>query len=517
MHSIVSFITGIAIAIGGFFGFTKQAEVPLIEKPALAVERVIERSFDEQMQNEIKAYIDRSLQDREILGAISPIAGNTYNLSGGGVTSSATSLTLQSLTLKQTGQLLVTSDIASTTGIFYITLEPGNNSRQEIVSCTTVAQNTGGTATLSGCIRGLSPIGPYTASTTLQFGHGGGTQVIFSDPPQLFNLYAAKANREVISGLWSFSSTTPPRYDQPPNLHSTGSVVATTSEFASVAYVNATGAGANVSASETVRGEVEIATRTEVASTTATGGTGAIVVIPASAATSSPQNSITDTSTTSGNTYVVVTQDNGRIHPNFVATTSAYNWTGAHTFTQINSVGTSSLATTTFHTPIAVRAIIATSTNASGFGTTTPTGQVSIEMGTHSYPFWIGDTGTTSPALVLTGQGRLGIGTSSPLATTTVNGHIQFGGNKPSLSSCGTAPFVVGNDVVGRITVGTGVTTACTLTFASTWTNPPACFVLSKSTTNAITSVSTITTSLTIGFTADADSDDFSYFCAGFE
>lgn len=128
-----------------------------------------------------------------------PIAGSTYNLAGNGVSSTGNSVTLSSFTIKQTGQIIRDSDMSDT---FYLTIEPGNPTRQEIVSCTTVTQNANNTATLGNCSRGLSPITPYTASTTLRLPHAGGVPVIFSDAPQLFNSYPAKENNEVITGYW---------------------------------------------------------------------------------------------------------------------------------------------------------------------------------------------------------------------------------------------------------------------------------------------------------------------------
>ena len=184
MQTILTIISSIAIFIAGIFGINNhqqdidklKEEKQLIETPAPQI----------------------------ILGSdvTLPIAGMIYYLSGSGISSSATSLTLTSLTIPQTGQKIVDSDLSDT---FYLTIEPGNRTRQEIVSCTTVTQNAAGTATLSGCLRGLSPITPYTASTTLQFSHGGGTTVIFSDAPQLFNTYTAKDNDETITGVWSFN------------------------------------------------------------------------------------------------------------------------------------------------------------------------------------------------------------------------------------------------------------------------------------------------------------------------
>lgn len=144
------------------------------------------------------------------LGSTLNLAGSTYNLAGNGITSSASSITLQSLTVTQTGALITDAMLSDT---FYITLEPGSKTKQEIVSCTTVAQNAGGTATLSGCTRGLLPFTPYTASTTYAFVHAGGSQVIFSDPPQLFNQYLAKANTESVTGQYTYASTSPILYD----------------------------------------------------------------------------------------------------------------------------------------------------------------------------------------------------------------------------------------------------------------------------------------------------------------
>lgn len=264
------------------------------------------------------------------LGSTLPIAGTTYNLSGSGVSSSATSITLQSLTIPQTGQPIIDADMSST---FYLTLEPGNKTRQEIVSCTTVTQNSGGTATLSGCSRGLSPITPYTASTTLSFVHAGGSQVIFSDPPQLFNLYPAKDNTETITGAWNFPSTAIPYLDQFASstnnqfitwkFLNSGFVDATTTEpiggiktftatttfnegidvngrkvlnlqtptansdAANKSYVDGVVTGGAADANTTTKGLVEEATVAEIDAESSTGGTGAkLFMTPATFASS---------------------------------------------------------------------------------------------------------------------------------------------------------------------------------------------------------------------------------------
>ena len=296
--------------------------------------------YNEQIRDLIDVYAKEALKNQQ-LGADSTLPAGlaTYNVSGTGVSASATSINLASLTIPQTGQELLDADFSST---FYVTLEPGNRSRQEFASCTTVAQGAGTTATLSGCSRGLSPITPFTASTTLQFAHGAGAQVIFSNSPQFYNQFTAKTNDETITGLWDYSSTTPPRYDLVPINHNSGSVVATTSEFASVAYVNATGAGANVSASETVRGEVELATALESASSTILGGTGAGLVLQARYATDTPQNC-----STVG--CIVVSQIGGKIRQSFLNLTEAFTWSGLHTFSSgyLSTASSTMSATTT--------------------------------------------------------------------------------------------------------------------------------------------------------------------------
>jgi microcystin-dependent protein len=209
-----------------------------------------------------------------------PIAGNTYNLYGAGISNSATSINLQSFTIRQTGQKIQDSDMSDT---FYVTLDPGNTSRQEIASCTTVTQNVNNTATLSGCVRGLSPITPHTASSTLRFPHSGAAQVVFSDAPQLFNQYAAKENNETISGTWTFSTfpITP----------------------------------SNGTSSETVAGVVELATGPEAAASTLTGATTARLALSTAISTS------TYNSSTAAN-RVVVTGSGGLIDNNFIASST---------------------------------------------------------------------------------------------------------------------------------------------------------------------------------------------------
>jgi len=256
-------------------------------------------------------------------GTTNLIAGQTYYLAGSGVSSSATSITLTSLTLPQNGYKIQDSDLSD---LFYITLEPGNRTKQEIVSCTTVSQNAAGTATLSGCTRGLSPVTPHTASSTLQFAHGGSTQVIFSDPPQVFNQFAALQNTAYITGSWGFQGTAPT---------STGCTLPF--ELCNKAYVDATANAGAATSTFLNGGIVELATHAEVAAGTASSSpTGPLVV----------STGMTNATPGSCNTVAcVVVATAGKIAQGFLDLTANFTWTGNHTFTTATST-TLGIATT---------------------------------------------------------------------------------------------------------------------------------------------------------------------------
>lgn len=57
-----------------------------------------------------------------------------------------------------------------------------------------------------------------------------------------------------------------------------------------------------------------------------------------------------------------------------------------------------------------------------GVGTSSPWGKLSVEQGTTTPVFVVSDIGTSSPHLIVTGQGRVGVGTTSPGTVFGVNG-----------------------------------------------------------------------------------------------
>ena len=251
------------------------------------------------------------------------VGGTTYALSGSGISSSATSIGLTSLTIPQTGYELLDADFSDT---FYVTIEPGNTSRQEFASCTTVAQNADNTATLSGCTRGLRPFSPYTANSSYQFAHAGGTKLIFSNPPQLYDEAAFKGNDEAVTGVWTFNSNLP-----------TSTLTATgTTQFATKGLVDAMANQGAATATESVTGISRLATEVQVASSTASTAN-LPYVIQAQNATSTPTYGCNDTAT-SGSLCIPVAENDGKLNQGWLDLTEAYTWSGTQTFSGTTAV-----------------------------------------------------------------------------------------------------------------------------------------------------------------------------------
>jgi hypothetical protein len=198
---------------------------------------------------------------------ITPIAAPTLYLYAGGINSTATSITVTFANYSATTTDIMTADLGDKV---YLTIEPGNINRQEIVSCTGITQNADNTATFTTCTRGLQPKYPYTTDSTLKKQHPGGSIVSLSNPPQLYNDIIAYVNAAIFAGA--------------------------------------------ADATTIVKGLVELATGAEIAASTPTGGSGPLA-IPASLATS------TYNSATAAN-RVVVTGSGGKIDDNFIATST---------------------------------------------------------------------------------------------------------------------------------------------------------------------------------------------------
>ena len=273
-------------------------------------------------------------------------------LSGAGITTSATSIGVSSATIKQTGQKLnmqhFTCDGGS--GLAYLTLEPGNTSRQEFVSCSGITQNSNGTAIFTGCSRGLEPVYPYTASSTFQFTHGGGTTVIVSNSPPFYDTFVNKSNDATITGVQTFASTSLPGVAI--NTTDAQLVANGTSTLATVNYVNNVSIAGASNATEAVKGIVELGTALETASSTIFGSTGASVVMQSKNATDTPLSGCASGyTTTPGAGCSVIATLAGKIRQTWLDIfTTANTWTNTNLFSSPTSFSstTNFTATATF-------------------------------------------------------------------------------------------------------------------------------------------------------------------------
>jgi hypothetical protein len=83
--------------------------------------------------------------------------------------------------------------------------------------------------------------------------------------------------------------------------------------------------------------------------------------------------------------------------------------------------------------------------------------------------------------------------------------------------TAGTGATITGNDMAGRVTVGTSPSTTVALTFNASWTNTPVCFAQDES--SAVTMRATTVSVSAVTFTASAAltaADKISYSCRGF-
>lgn len=124
-----------------------------------------------------------------------------YKLAGSGITSTATSIILQTMKTPDSVNLAM----ASFGVIGYGTLEPAT-SREENISFTGITQNADGTATLTGVVRGLAFITPYTTVAGNKKAHSGGTIFRITNSSNIYNSLGILANDQTWAGTNTFSN-----------------------------------------------------------------------------------------------------------------------------------------------------------------------------------------------------------------------------------------------------------------------------------------------------------------------
>lgn len=131
-----------------------------------------------------------------------PTGGKTYTL-GASIGSTNTTIRLSSFTEPVTGTPFTMAILD--TEIAYGTIAPKTNSA-EFISFTGITQNSDGTADLTGVVRGLAKVPPFTTSVAYKLPHSGQSIFILSDAPQVFYEYAALRNDNTYSGVNTFST-----------------------------------------------------------------------------------------------------------------------------------------------------------------------------------------------------------------------------------------------------------------------------------------------------------------------
>jgi hypothetical protein len=177
--------------------------------------------------------------------------------------------------------------------------------------------------TVSSLERAVSPSNGTSTITSIAYPHRVGADVKVTDFPLIERLRNLLNAVEQFPNLLSYATTTACTGTSPNN---------TICDKGYFDGVVATGAP---NANETTRGIVELGTQIEMASSTSLGSTLAGLVLQAKYATSSPGYA---------GLWAVITRNDGKISPNFFATTSAETYNFASFF---NLTGTSTMATST--------------------------------------------------------------------------------------------------------------------------------------------------------------------------
>jgi len=183
------------------------------------------------------------------------------------------------------------------TGYHCFTIDEGRSDSEYV--CGTVSSTT-----VTGLERGISLLTGTSSVTANKYQHRRGSSVKITDYPLIVRL------RNILAGSEGLSA--PIAYDSSVGT-SSFSVVTQLVNKGYVDYVAFNGAGV-ISSTETARGVVELATTVEQASSTVSGSSGPLV-LQAKNATS------TYNASTAAN-KVVVTQNNGRIDPEFIGSTA---------------------------------------------------------------------------------------------------------------------------------------------------------------------------------------------------
>lgn len=284
LKTIAPFFLSLAVIAGGLYAYSQRAHVPV--------------------------------QQSQSFGAFTPVGGSTYVLSGSGVVSTATTIPVTAF--KTPDGRALTMAMFGTIG--YAVLDPNSPSKIEDITFTGITQNANGSAILTGVSRGMDFVTPYSASSTLAQAHAGGSYLILSNTAGFYGQQFLFSNSNSSStAFMTFSPTTPPAYYPSVGQQAAGTYNSTTSELASIAYVNGVVASGAPNATTLVKGIVQLASAVQAAAGTALGSTGASLL---------PPNSLFN-ATQSATTIIPVTNTSGKLSQLFLDLTQSFTFLGA--------------------------------------------------------------------------------------------------------------------------------------------------------------------------------------------
>lgn len=165
-----------------------------------------------------------------------PVQAQRFALSGSGITSTDTSITLTSFATPD-GTAIAMANLGDTG---YITLEPGT-SREENISFTGLTTNASGTVTLTGVARGLKFVSPFTETASLKKAHAGGTVAVLSNSSAFYNELVAGDSDKTITATYTFTT---PNY---PKMSSATTAPTDDEELATKKYVDDVASGGTAS------------------------------------------------------------------------------------------------------------------------------------------------------------------------------------------------------------------------------------------------------------------------------
>ena len=117
------------------------------------------------------------------------VQAQSFTLAGSGASLGDTTITLSSF-LNIDGSAILMTQVGDKG---YMTLEPGNGSKEEQISFTGIVQNLNGTATLSN-VKTVQMVSPYIETPGLAQTHAGGITCVLSNTSGFYNQFLAYVN-----------------------------------------------------------------------------------------------------------------------------------------------------------------------------------------------------------------------------------------------------------------------------------------------------------------------------------